>query len=395
MDEPEWWPSGIAQTSVDQAISEGVLRTSFGKTSVWNVSAALEPEWWNTLLRDRSTWGEWPTRIDSVSSVESISTRRNEVVVCLNQTILASLIPIDRGDDVSRVVRHEPWFSRLQGQPILLPKGGWSVEGNDRILLYPMYEKKTVQADPSDIETTVSDLSSLHSSLADEVTPSTERRWNERLKAVEDKLKTNTMWRAPHSSTTLGLPRLHLDIDSIIDIDGKQMFLPLCRSLSEHLLCESDRLPSLASLMMLEHQWARKDGLSEQQRQKMLETWSRSVPSSWSSRSALSTVRGGAWVWRYHATVLELAQAKAFADETTVKACEQWLREVSRLQAYLGTLRMWKSGQWVGITGLIVSFFAWKLETLTPNQSLIVALLSFGLGLATNFIYRVKDPKPY
>jgi hypothetical protein len=395
MDEPEWWPSGIAQTSVDQAISEGVLRTSFGKTSVWNVSAALEPEWWNTLLRGRSTWGEWPTRIDSVSLVESISARRNEVVVCLNQTILASLIPIDRGDDVSRVVRHEPWFSRLQDQPILLPKGGWSVEGNDRILLYPMYEKKTVQADPSDIATTVSDLSSLHSSLADEVTPSTERRWNERLKAVEDKLKTNTMWRAPHSSTTLGLPRLHLDIDSIVEVDGKQMFLPLCRTLSEHLLCESDRLPSLASLMMLEHQWARKDGLSEQQRQNMLETWSRSVPSSWSSRSALSTVRGGAWVWRYHATVLELAQAKAFADETTVKACEQWLREVSRLQAYLGTLRMWKSGQWVGITGLIVSFFAWKLETLTPNQSFIVALLSFGLGLATNFIYRAKDPKPY
>ena len=173
------------------------------------------------------------------------------------------------------------------------------------------------------------------------------------------------------------------------------MFLPLCRSLSEHLLCESDRLPSLASLMMLEHQWARKEGLSEQQRQNMLETWSRSVPSSWSSRSALSTVRGGAWVWRYHATVLELAQAKAFGDETTVKACEQWLREVSRLQAYLGTLRMWKSGQWVGITGLIVSFFAWKLETLTPNQSLTVAFLSLGVGLVTNFIYRVKDPKPY
>ena len=106
MDEPEWWPSGIAQTSFDQAISEGVLRTSFGKTSVWNVSAALEPEWWNTLLRDRSTWGEWLPRIDSVSSVESISDRRNEVVVCLNQTILASLIPIDRGDDVSRIVRH-------------------------------------------------------------------------------------------------------------------------------------------------------------------------------------------------------------------------------------------------------------------------------------------------
>jgi len=392
MDEPEWWPKGIALSSLEVAQKDGLLRTSYGRTVLWDFESFLTPEGWKTVPEEGTVWGDWDIEIKTVKPLSSSS---QGLVLLLNQTMVANIQPAHIGDDVSRLTRYEPWQKALKEHNILLPKGGWSVDGNDRILLYPMHNHLPFDGKDSTVLELVGTLGALHSSLEPFTTPNTERRWNERLKAVEDKLKTKTMWRAPHSSTTLGLPRLHLDIDSVVEVNGKLMFLPLCRSLSEHLLCESDRLPSLASLMMLEHQWARKDGLSEQQRQNMLETWSRSVPAAWSNRTALSTVRGGAWVWRYHATVLELAQAKAFADEDTVKACEQWLREVSRLQAYLGTLRMWKSGQWVGITGLIVSFFAWKLETLTPNQSLILAFLSIGVGLATNAIYRVKDPKPY
>ena len=392
MDEPAWWPKGIALSSIEVAQEDGLLRTSYGRTVLWNFEPFLTPEGWNTAPDEGTVWGDWDLEIETT---ELLSTNSRGLVLLLNQGIIATIQPAHIGDDVSRLARYQPWQEALKEHNILLPIGGWAVDGNDRILLYPVHTHLSFDGKDSTVIKQVEHLGQLHTALEPFTTPNTERRWNDRLKAVEDQLKTNTMWRAPHASSTLGLPRIHFSLNSIVEADGQWMFLPLCRSLSEHLLCESDRLPSLASLMMLEHQWARKDGLSEQQRQNMLETWSRSVPSSWSSRSALSTVRGGAWVWRYHATILELAQAKAFADETTVKACEQWLREVSRLQAYLGTLRMWKSGQWVGITGLIVSFFTWKLETLTPNQSLIVALLSVGLGLATNIIYRVKDPKPY
>ena len=392
MDEPAWWPTGIALSSLKVAQKDGLLRTSYGRTVLWDFQPFLTPLGWSMAPEEGTVWGYWETGIETI---ELLSSSSQGLVLLLNQTIIATIQPAHIGDDVSRLARYEPWHEALKTHDILLPIGGWAVDGNDRILLYPMHTPLPFDGKDSTALGLVEQLGALHSSLEQFTTPNTERRWNDRLKAVEDQLKTKTMWRAPHASSTLGLPRIHLSLDSVVEANGKPMFLPLCRSLSEHLLCESDRLPSLASLMMLEHQWARKDGLSEQQRQNMLEVWSRSVPTAWSNRAALSTVRGGAWVWRYHATILELAQAKAFADEVTVKACEQWLREVSRLQAYLGTLRMWKSGQWVGITGLIVSFFAWKLETLTPNQSFIVAFLSFGLGLATNFIYRAKDPKPY
>tara|TARA_Y100000766_G_scaffold277374_1_gene282674 strand:+ start:3010 stop:4188 length:1179 start_codon:yes stop_codon:yes gene_type:complete len=392
MSEPAWWPIGIAISSFADAQSDGQIHTSFGRTNIWDYESLQSPEGWHTSPEDGFVWGQWET---DIKTVETISITPQGLILLLNSTTVAVIHPLHTGDDVSRLSRYEPWKNALLNVPILLPIGGWSVDDNDRVLLFPMHSTTPFDGSESAFLEIVEALGAVHTSLEPFATPNTERRWNDRLKDIEDKLKTLTMWRAPHSSSTFGLPRLNLSVDSMVDVDGKRMFLPLSRSLSEHLLCESDRLPSLASLMMLEHQWARKEGLSEQQRQKLLDTWSKAVPSSWSSRNALSTVRGGAWVWRYHATILELAQAKAFNDEKSVKACEQWLRDVSRLQAHLGALRLWKSGQWVGVTGLAVAFFSWKLATLTEGQSLVLATLSIAAGIVTNAVYRLKDPKPY
>ena len=392
MDEPAWWPSGIALSSIDEAISEGTVRTSFGKTTVWDFEPYLQPNLWNSSLEVGVQWGDWNFEVQTVE-IQSVS--KNGLVVTLNDAYTASILPFGVGDDVSRLYRYEPWNSALVGHSVLLPIAGWTVDGNDRILVYPRYELKPFDGQASTVMDLTRTIGGIHSALVGFSTPNTERRWNDRLKAIEDELKTKTMWRAPHANTTVGLPRLHLSIDSLTEVDGVLNFVPMSRSLAEHLLCENDRLPSLATLMMLEHQWARRDGLSEQQRQQLLETWGASVPVDWSSRAALSTVRGGAWVWRYHATLLELAQATAFAETSIKEDCQKWLRDVSRLQAHLGTLRIWKSGQWVGFTGLAVAFFAYRLDSFLPQQSLALAVLSFGVVVASNAVYRLKDPKAY
>jgi hypothetical protein len=392
MDEPAWWPSGIALSSIDEAISEGTVRTSFGKTTVWDFEPYLQPNLWNSSLEVGVQWGDWNFEVQTVE-IQSVS--KNGLVVILNDAYTASILPFGVGDDVSRLYRYEPWNSALVGHSVLLPIAGWTVDGNDRILVYPRYELKPFDGQTSTVMDLTRTVGGIHSALVGFSTPNTERRWNDRLKAIEDELKTKTMWRAPHANTTVGLPRLHLSIDSLTEVDGVLNFVPMSRSLAEHLLCENDRLPSLATLMMLEHQWARRDGLSEQQRQQLLETWGASVPVDWSSRAALSTVRGGAWVWRYHATLLELAQATAFAETSIKEDCQKWLRDVSRLQAHLGTLRIWKSGQWVGFTGLAVAFFAYRLDSFLPQQSLALAVLSFGVVVASNAVYRLKDPKAY
>lgn len=392
MDEPAWWPSGIANSSVEDAISEGYVRTSFGKSKLWDISLAESSEWWNTVPIEGTVWGEWPSK---VNSVEVISHRPNEMIVRLNNSILAILAPLECGDDVSRLVRHEPWRVALKDAPVLLPTGGWSVDENDRVLVFPWHDSVEFSGQDTEANVLMQHLAEIHSCFAFTATPNTERRWNDRLKALEDQLKTNTMWRAPHSPTTVGLPQIHLSATSLVDINGRLNFLPLNRSFAQHMLCEADRLPSISGAMMLEHQLARNNGLNEDQRRSMLETWASHVPQAWSNRAALSTVRGGAWVWRYHATLLEMAQAKAFNDEQTYGECLAWLQDVSRLQAHLGALRMWKSGTWVGLSAAVVAFFAWRLETMTSNQSALLAVISLGTIVASNAIYRMKDPPPY
>ena len=392
MDEPAWWPSGVALSSIDEVRSEGILRTSFGKTTVWDFESYLQPTEWNTSPESGVQWGEWDFEIHTVE-VQSVT--QYGLIVNLNDAFTASILAFGVGDDVSRLSRYNPWNSVLQSQSLLLPIAGWTVEGNDRILIYPRFKIKPFDGQASTMMELTRQLGTIHTALIEFSTPNTERRWNDRLKAIEDELKSNTMWRAPHSNSTVGLPRLHLSIDSLTEVDGVLNFVPMSRSLAEHLLCENDRLPSLATLMMLEHQWARRDGLNEQQRQELLEVWGNAVPTEWSSRTALSTVLGGAWVWRYHATLLEYAQATAFADNAVKNDCRKWLRDVSRLQAHLGTLRMWKSGQWVGITGLAVAFFSYRMDSFAPQQSLVLALLSLGAVIASNAVYRFKDPKAY
>ena len=226
MDEPAWWPTGIALSSLEVAQKDGLLRTSYGRTVLWNFETFLAPEGWDTTPEDGTVWGEWKTEI---KTIELLSTSSRGLTLLLNQELIATIQPAHIGDDVSRLARYEPWQEALKDHNLLLPTGGWAVDGNDRILIYPLHSTVAFEGKESTVLELVKHFGALHTSLEPFTTPNTERRWNDRLKAVEDQLKTNTMWRAPHAASTFGLPRIHLSFDSIVEVDGEQMFLPLCR----------------------------------------------------------------------------------------------------------------------------------------------------------------------
>ena len=62
---------------------------------------------------------------------------------------------------------------------------------------------------------------------------------------LEDELKPNTLWRAPHASTTVGIPSVRIHANWIVDAEGEHRALPLNQSVSELLLCGTERLPGL------------------------------------------------------------------------------------------------------------------------------------------------------
>jgi hypothetical protein len=390
MDEPLWWPQGVIQAPYDSSF-EGELVTSLGRLNIWNFNSSLELEWWQTIPETGKVWGKWP----EVKILEVIQHDRYGILLNLNGDHIIRICPFDVGNDISRMVRHEPWNEAVNDQAIILPSMIWSINGNDRVIIYPCASLLSIEESHSMKNRIAECVGLIHSSLDQFSTPNTERIWNDRLKEIESSLKTNTLWRAPHSKFTVGLPRLNLDIEAITLIDGKPMMLPQPRTISEHLMCNKERLPGIAAMMSLERQWASYEKPTEESRKQLLESWLIGAPDSYGDKKALSTLLGGPWIWRYHATLLNLGQAMIFSDSELEKNSLKWLSEVSRLQAHLGILRFWKSGLWGGITGLIVSFFTWQLGTLSPTISGLIATISILFALASNQLYWSKDPEPY
>tara|TARA_B100000767_G_scaffold196200_1_gene183208 strand:+ start:3898 stop:5082 length:1185 start_codon:yes stop_codon:yes gene_type:complete len=392
MEDPTWWPSGIAQQSMEEALADGELRTSFGRVQLWNPSDALEAAWWHNPPGNGVQWGEWPKNVEQVSH---ISEDVYGLLLLINETYVARICPFFVGEDVSRMARYEPWNSSVTDLPLLLPIGGWTAGEHDRVLIYSRFEPAKFDADPQQVHGLVTSLARLHSALAPHATPNTERLWNERLKAMEDTLKPHTLWRAPHTASTVGLPPLEVNIEHLAVAEHGAMWIALPRSLPDYLVCQSERLPSLAAVMRIERLWSGHLELTSNHRQGLLEVWANHVPSSWSKGKALSTAMGGPWVWRYNAVLERLLLARTYGDADLEQQSLEWLGEVSRLQARLGTLRMWKAGLWVAIIGLLVAFFGHELNTLTDVQSIALAASSLGFGVLTNRIYWAKDPPPY
>ena len=390
MDEPLWWPQGVIQAPYDSSF-EGELVTSLGRLNIWNFNSSLELEWWQTIPETGKVWGKWP----EVKILEVIQHDRYGILLNLNGDHIIRICPFDVGNDISRMVRHEPWNEAVNDQAIILPSMIWSINGNDRVIIYPCASLLSIEESHSMKNRIAECVGLIHSSLDQFSTPNTERIWNDRLKEIESSLKTNTLWRAPHSKFTVGLPRLNLDIEAITLIEGKPMMLPQPRTISEHLICNKERLPGIAAIMSLERQWASYEKPTEESRKQLLESWLIGAPDSYGDKKALSTLLGGPWIWRYHATLLNLGQAMIFSDSELEKNSLKWLSEVSRLQAHLGILRFWKSGLWGGITGLIVSFFTWQLGTLSPTFSGLIATISILFALASNQLYWSEDPEPY
>mgnify|MGYP001372113794 CR=1 FL=1 len=389
MDGTPWWPKGIIHDDSEPFDSDRI-QTEFGSLNTWDYQPCLTDKWWLSKPIDGIVWGAWP----KVAQIEVIKQDRKGLLLRINEKQIARIIPFSVGNDLSRMVQFQPWRESLQHQPILLPSMVYSAEDNDRVAVYDCPNIVDEISSTDKMELAVN-LGKVHNALHQFSTPNTEWRWNDRLKDIEAALKTSTLWRAPHSEVTVGLPRLNIDGKLLTTIGHKTYFIADSRNPIEHLLCQTDRLPGLANLMMLEQQFSFRDGMNEADRKQMLESWLSGAPSSYASKKSLSTLLGGPWIWRYHAVLLALGEARMYGDENLRKQAKKWLNDVSRIQAHLGVLRLWKSGLWGGITGAVIAFFAWRMESVSPTIAGIAGISSLIFAITCNKLYWSKDPDPY
>lgn len=386
-EQPPWYPGALLEVPCDTSSFESGLPSPWGRVYGWSVTDALQPGWWQGP--HEGIWGDWPTE---VGHVEILSQGVSGITVLVDDAFVAHLYPFQTGKDVSNLALFEPWRTSLDGAPLLLPIAGMKNQHGDQIAVFPRHQA----VEPSDAvpraHELVNTLARIHAALVPHATPNTERRWNERLKAVEDQLKTTTLWRAPHTKHVVGLPPVNAHLGCFADVEGGGLVVvPQPRPLVDHLLAPEERLPGVATVAMLEQLLSLEDVFATTaERREFYERWGAVVPSGWTSPSTLSTANGGVWIWRYHAMLLMLAEAKAFGHKERVKQCDRWLFDVSRIQARLGELRtvhaVRRGGLWVAVIAAVFGSPAVQLPTVVG---------SLAVSLVAHTVHQRRMPPPF
>jgi hypothetical protein len=332
---PPWFPSSLVDRVCEPGTFAEGLPSPWGRIHGWDYSEALVPQWWRQDGKGR--WGHWPTEVEEVKVV---SHTRSAVVIQLDAAYTAHLYPFQTGRDVSNLALFAPWADSLASTPLVMPVAGMHLEHGDAVVVFPVHtcaELGDVGTEPMVL---ASSLAQVHAALVEHQTPNTERRWNDRLKSMEDGLKSTTLWRASHTKHVVGLPPLHITLAGVVRTSEGVKLVPQPRSLVDHLLASAERLPGVANAALLEQRLALQGAFAHpDDRQAFYRAWGAHLPSVWTSASTVSTVNGGVWIWRYEAMLLLLGEARAFGLSTQASQCERWLLDVSRIQARLGELR--------------------------------------------------------
>ena len=383
---PSWYPAALVDRPCEPSTFAEGLPSPWGRIHGWEYTAALSADWWNQEATGR--WGAWP---NDVHAVEVIAEHRWGIEVHLNGAWVAHLYPFQTGRDVSALALHKPWANLLANAPFLLPVAGQYSDRGDLVAVFPMHTLHDAEETERRSIELVTTVANVHAVLVPEATPNTERRWNERLKAIEDELKTTTLWRAPHTKHVVGLPSTNMASDGFGQHDEKAVLLPHPRALVDHLLAPDERLPGVATVAMMEQRLSLRNGFATaEDREAFYRAWGSSVPAGWTADASMSTVNGGVWIWRYHAMLLMLAEARAFGLDNQARQCDRWLLDVSRIQARLGELRTVHAVRRGGILAAVAAVLIGSGPVQVP-----FILGSLGVAVAAHVVYQRRMPPPF
>jgi len=220
-----------------------------------------------------------------------------------------------------------------------------------------------------------------------------ERVWNDRLKEMEDRLSTNTLWRAPHSPDTRGTSTFrHLRPEHITISNGKLNFSGVWGGLESQILGMSPRRPAIADLgaaFALIHEHCPKENRDQALRSAGL-VWSKKAPKRLSSRRALDAHLGGLHIWVYEAMLNRLCISRALGEEDP-SFISHHLQQVGTMQAGMFQARSWSALALMSFSTAVLVPTAWVWGYVSASQILLAPVFLFA-GLWFREVYRSKAP---
>ncbi len=414
-----WFPCGIAQ-SLDPAASqvpEGFeawrLHTKFGShLFFWPTGDIESIDWWQKVIPmggGGTRWGTPPIieggkieRVKSTDSLEFLLTEKG------GRKVTIQLLPLDE-------IGNGRTLSELKSPHLNSAFGGLQVGKKDLLLFFRQVEgvgaDELISAAIDENEMQVAEqycnsvgavLGKFHThALAKEAMPNDERKWNGRLKNLEERVLSNTLWRAPHTSSTLAtITHRNFGLGAVYFDKNESLICCCYDGIFNTILPPSRAYPSIRDLAAAYRSLASvcaEKGVEQEieisLRKALFEGWTSTAPESLTSLSTLDSYRGGVPIWEYEQVLEEAAIAQA-KGEPIADRTKWWLSHVNRIQAQMYRSRTFAALSLVcGIGAVFAPFAEQWIAQFSDRLSLAVvfALASFG----SRWLYRHRAPPQY
>ena len=356
---------------------------------------------WEEAISDLTSWGKVP----DPSSLSSVLLSENDRG------------PIARlSGDSNWIAEFLPWGSdgllrrRIDASSEVCdaPCGGFSWEGGDLILIWEESNTEESSRDAliralidGDHEAATQTLRECGISLGRyhkhvepvRTTPPDPNRWNARVAGIEELLRSNSVWRVPHSRDSECM--LGLGDVGLADFHGGRIRISRPR-LHSALFPAKCEFPAIRDLASVAHDLSRAFYETESDldivelRSSLIEGWRSSAPENWSSDRVLYSHRGGLAIWEYEQCLLDVIEAVSHQSGAPQPATGL-ISYVPRYQKRMfnnrtfGALSMMAGS--IGVFSLISSFPPSAGEIPLP-----IASIALSIGLMR--IYRGRSPPP-
>ena len=403
--ERKWRPAAMKEVIDESESPSGFEPRSFA--GIGMTCKLVEPipidgiSEWEEAISDLTSWGKVP----DPSSLSSVSLSENDRG------------PIARlSGDSNWIAEFLPWGSdgllrrRIDASSEVCdaPCGGFSWEGGDLILIWEESSTEESSRDAliralidGDHEAATQTLRECGISLGRyhkhvepvRTTPPDPNRWNARVAGIEELLRSNSVWRVPHSRDSECM--LGLGDVGLADFHGGRIRISRPR-LHSALFPAKCEFPAIRDLASVAHDLSRAFYETESDldivelRSSLIEGWRSSAPENWSSDRVLYSHRGGLAIWEYEQCLLDVIEAVSHQSGAPQPATGL-ISYVPRYQKRMfnnrtfGALSMMAGS--IGVFSLISSFPPSAGEIPLP-----IASIALSIGLMR--IYRGRSPPP-
>ena len=403
--ERKWRPAAMKEVIDESESPSGFEPRSFA--GIGMTCKLVEPipidgiSEWEEAISDLTSWGKVP----DPSSLSSVLLSENDRG------------PIARlSGDSNWIAEFLPWGSdgllrrRIDASSEVCdaPCGGFSWEGGDLILIWEESSTEESSRDAliralidGDHEAATQTLRECGISLGRyhkhvepvRTTPPDPNRWNARVAGIEELLRSNSVWRVPHSRDSECM--LGLGDVGLADFHGGRIRISRPR-LHSALFPAKCEFPAIRDLASVAHDLSRAFYETESDldivelRSSLIEGWRSSAPENWSSDRVLYSHRGGLAIWEYEQCLLDVIEAVSHQSGAPQPATGL-ISYVPRYQKRMfnnrtfGALSMMAGS--IGVFSLISSFPPSAGEIPLP-----IASIALSIGLMK--IYRNRSPPP-